>query len=45
LHNNEIGELDGNRVEPVEMDAGFTPAEMGPAKARIKRKPVQRAID
>jgi hypothetical protein len=45
LQNNEIGELDGYRVEPAEMDAGFTPAEMGPAKVRIKRKPVQRATD
>jgi hypothetical protein len=27
-----MGELDGYRVEPAEMDAGFTPAEMGPVK-------------
>lgn len=45
LFNNEIGELDGNHVRPTEMDAGFTPAEIGPAKERIKRKPVPRAIN
>lgn len=37
---NELTELEGRHVVPVEMDAGYSGAELLAAKSNIKRKPV-----
>ena len=40
LGHNQLTELEGQHVEPSEMDAGYTGAEMGRTGAGIRRKPV-----
>jgi len=40
VDDNQIRELEGNQIEPAEMDGGFIPAEMGKSRERINRKPV-----